>query len=31
MTIGKIFEYATKPEQLGLSSSIRLEFMIEQI
>ena len=31
MTIGEIFEFATKPEHLGLSSSIRLEFMIKQI
>ncbi len=31
MTIGKIFEFATKPEQLGLSSSTRLEFMMAQI
>ena len=27
MTIGKIFEFVTKPEHLGLSSSMRLEFM----
>ena len=31
MTIEKIFEFATKPEQLRLSSSIRLESMIKQI
>ena len=31
MTLGKIFEFATKPEQLGLSSLIRLNFMIAQI
>ncbi len=31
MTIRKIFEFATKPVQLGLSSSICLEFMITQI
>ena len=27
MTIGKIFELATKPEQIGLSSSMRLELV----
>ncbi len=30
MTVGKIFEFATIPEQSGLSSSIRLDAMIAQ-
>ena len=29
MTVGKLFEFATKPEQPGLSSSIRLEVTME--
>ena len=30
MTVGKLFEFATKPEQPGFSSSIRLEVMIKR-
>ena len=30
MIVGKILKFATKPEQPGLSSSIRLEVMKEQ-
>ena len=30
MTVEKIFEFASKPEQSGLSSSIRLDAMIAQ-
>ncbi len=31
MTVRKIFEFATKPVQLGLSSAMSLKFMITQI
>ena len=30
MTVGKLWKFASKPEQPGLSSSIRLEAMQEQ-
>ena len=30
MIIGKVFEFPSKPEQPGLSSSIRLEVTMEQ-
>ena len=30
MTVGKLFEFASKPEQPGLSSSISLELMMER-
>ena len=30
MTIGKLFEFATKPVQPGFSSSIRLKVVMEQ-
>ena len=30
MSVGKVFEFPLKPEQLGLSSSIRLEGMCVQ-
>ena len=31
MSVGKVFEFPSKPEQLGLSSSILLEVMYVQI
>jgi len=30
MIVGKVFEFPSKPEQPGLSSSIRLEIMMER-